>query len=137
MTEDEWELWEEEDMQEDWFSLLSSARTWFKFPRCSLDIVVDPVSGSQMFESDLNNDEIQILSTYMKCEWLNRIILSWENVKPLYAERDFSQANLLDKFTKLLKQEKLNVEKLESKYYRSINYKPFGYRRLATQIKDV
>jgi hypothetical protein len=30
------------------------------------------------------------LATYMKCEWLNRTILTWENVKPLYEERDFS-----------------------------------------------
>jgi hypothetical protein len=45
----------------------------------------------------LSNFEIQILAGYMKCEWLERTILSWENVKPLYVERDFSQANLLDK----------------------------------------
>jgi hypothetical protein len=38
----------------------------------------------------------------MKCEWLNRTILTWENVKPLYEEKDFSQANLIDKFTQML-----------------------------------
>jgi len=38
----------------------------------------------------------------MKCEWLNRTILTWENVKPLYVERDFSQANLIDKFNQML-----------------------------------
>ena len=49
----------------------------------------------------------------MKCEWLNRTILTWENVKPLYEERDFSQANLLDKFNQMLEAEKYNALKLE------------------------
>ena len=42
------------------------------------------------FIEELGSEEIQILSTYMKCEWLNRCIMTWENVKPLYEERDFS-----------------------------------------------
>jgi hypothetical protein len=67
----------------------------------------------------------------MKCEWLNRTILTWENVKPLYEERDFSQANLLDKFNQMLEKEKYNAEKLERIYYRSRNGKPFDFSRLA------
>ena len=50
-----------------------------------------------------------------------------ENVKPLYEERDFSQANLLDSFRLLLKQEKSNGAKLESNYYRSVSGKPYDY----------
>jgi len=82
----------------------------------------------------LSNEEIQILASYMKCEWLNRTILSWENVKPLYEERDFSQANLLDKFNQMLLAEKKNAARLEALYYRSIKRQPFEYRNLATQI---
>ena len=67
----------------------------------------------------------------MKCEWLNRTILTWENVKPLYEERDFSQANLLDKFNQMLETEKKNAEKLERIYYRSIKGKPFNFSKLA------
>ena len=67
----------------------------------------------------------------MKCEWLNRTILTWENVKPLYEERDFSQANLLDKFNDMLEQEKNNALKLERIYYRSRRGKPFDFRKLA------
>jgi hypothetical protein len=67
----------------------------------------------------------------MKCEWLNRTILTWENIKPLYEERDFSQANLLSKFNETLQNEKKNVAKLEAVYYRSRNRKPFDYTRLA------
>jgi hypothetical protein len=44
---------------------------------------------------------IQILATYMKVEWLDRTILTWNNLRPLYDEADFSYANLIDKLIKL------------------------------------
>ena len=135
--DDEWNTWDEEDMQEDWKSLLMGALPWFKFPRVSLDIEIDETDGTEKFASDLTNEEIQILATYMKCEWLNRTILTWENVKPLYEERDFSQANLLDKFHQRLEQEKKNAARLEAVYYRSIKRRPFDYTKLATQVKNV
>lgn len=130
ILEDEWVNWDLDDLQEDWKSLLFGALPWFKFPRVSLDYNQDETA----FNADLNNEEVQILASYMKCEWLNRTILTWENVKPLYEERDFSQANLLDKFNDMLAAEKKNVARLEAVYYRSINRQPFGYRQLATQI---
>lgn len=133
MLDDEWANWYEEDIQEDWKSLLFAALPWFKFPRTSLDIVVDDEDGVEKFEADLSNEEIQIIATYMKCEWLNRTILTWENVKPLYEERDFSQANLLSKFNDMLAAEKKNAARLEAVYYRSINRKPFDYTQLARQ----
>lgn len=131
MLEDEWIYWEEEDMIEDWQNLLMSAITWFKFPKVSLEYDLN----TRQFQEDLSNDEIQILATYMKCEWLNRTILTWENVKPLYEERDFSQANLLDKFKNQLEYEKKNAEKLEARYYRIDNRKPFRYGDLATRYE--
>ena len=134
LLDDEWGIWEEEDMQEDWKAILKGALPWFKFPRVSLDIITDEETGTEKFEADLSNEEIQILATYMKCEWLNRTILTWENVKPLYEERDFSQANLIDKFNQMLVQEKKNAAKLEAVYYRSIKRKPFDYTQLATAI---
>jgi hypothetical protein len=67
----------------------------------------------------------------MKCEWLNRCIMTWENVKPLYEERDFSQANLLDKLNNMLKTEREKANWRESIYYRSRNGKPFDFSRLA------
>ena len=66
--------------------------------------------------------------------WLNRCIMTWENVKPLYAERDFSQANLLDKLEKMLDSERTNAEKMESIYYRSRNGKPFNFSKLAGKV---
>lgn len=137
MLDDEWGNWEEEDMQEDWRSILMGAIPQFKFPRVSLDIEIDSETNTEKFVDELTNDEIQILATYMKCEWLNRTILTWENVKPLYEERDFSQANLLNQFKQKLEQELKNAGKLEAKYYRAIKRKPFDYTKLATQVKDV
>ena len=125
MLEDEWVNWTEEEIFQDLRGILEGAISWFKFPRVSLD------RDDNGFINDLDNEEIQILACYMKCEWLNRTILTWENVKPLYEERDFSQANLLDKFNQLLEAEKYNALKLERIYYRSIKGKPFKYSNLA------
>ena len=83
------------------------------------------------FVDDLTQAEIQVIADFMKVEWLNRCIMTWENVKPLYEERDFSQANLLDKLEDALEAEKKNAEKRESIYYRSRNGKPFDFSRLA------
>ena len=106
-------------------SLLDSALPWFKFPRVDLTIEEDSFVG------DLNNTEIQIIATYMKCEWINRTIATWENLKPLYEEKDFSHANLLDKLQSILEKEETKAAKLESIYYRSIKHRPYKYGNLA------
>ena len=126
MLEDEWLNWTDEEREEDWRALLDAAIPYFKFPRVSLEI-----DGDNFVDENVSNDEIQILSTYMKVEWLNRTILTWENVKPLYVERDFSQANLIDKLKQLLDREEYKASKLERIYYRSRKKKPFEYRKLA------
>ena len=125
LLEDEWGFWTEEEIKQDLRALLEGAIPWFKFPRVSLN------RGDDGFENDLSNEEIQILATYMKCVWLNRTILTWENIKPLYEERDFSQANLLAKFKDMLESEKYNALKLERVYYRSRDGKSFKYGKLA------
>ena len=125
ILDDEWGYWTEEEVKQDLRALLEGAIPWFKFPRVSLN------RGDFGFEEDLNNEEIQILATYMKCEWLNRTILTWENVKPLYEERDFSQANLLAKFKAMLEAEEYKALKLERIYYRSYDSKPFDFTSLA------
>ena len=128
ILDDEWDTWTEAEVEEDLFTLLQAAIARFKFPRVSLEYT------SEVFTDTLTNDEVQILASYMKCEWLNRTILSWENIKPLYDERDFSQANLLDKFNETLENEKKNALRLEAVYYRSIKGKPFKYSRLASRV---
>lgn len=126
MLEDEWLNWTEEEIKMDWYSLFCAAVPYFKFPRVSLEVKDD-----YFVDEKVGNFEIQILATYMKCEWLNRTILTWENVKPLYVERDFSQANLIDKLRILLEKEEKKALKLENLYYRSIDGLPFDYTQLA------
>lgn len=125
ILEDEWENWAEENVEQDWRAILEAAIPWFRFPRVSME------RTDEGFSEDLGSEEIQILANYMKCEWLNRCIMTWENVKPLYEERDFSQANLLDKMKSTLAHERETAEWLESIYYRSRKGKPFKYSKLA------
>lgn len=124
ILEDEWEDWQLEEAKADWRQILEAALYWFKFPRVSLE------HGESGFSGDLNPMEVQIIANYMKCEWLNRCIMTWDNVKPLYDERDFSPANLLDKLRQQVDKERANARELESIYYRSIDGKPFDYTAL-------
>jgi hypothetical protein len=57
--------------------------------------------------------------------------MTWENVKPLYEERDFSQANLLDKLDELQQAQERKARQREANYYRSIKGKPFDFSKLA------
>lgn len=130
ILEDEWEKWFIEEAEQDWRQILEAALPWFKFPRVSLD------HNDDGFVDDLRPVEIQIIANYMKCEWLNRCIMTWENVKPLYVERDFSQANLIDKLTKMLESERKNALAMESVYYRSRDGKPYDFTKFATRTDD-
>ena len=125
ILEDEWQQWMYEEAEQDWRLILENAITWFKFPRVSLE------RDESGFVNELGAAEIQIIADFMKCEWLNLCIITWENVKPLYEERDFSQANLLDKLGNALKTEREQAQKRESIYYRSRTGRPFDYSRLA------
>lgn len=130
ILEDEWDTWLIEEAEQDWRLILEAALPWFKFPRVSLE------RNDEGFSETLGAEEIQIIANYMKCEWLNRCILTWENIKPLYTEKDFSQANLLDKLQKTLEGERESAKEMESIYYRSRKGKPFSFSSLATKIGD-
>lgn len=125
ILEDEWQQWMMEEAEQDWRQILENAITWFKFPRISLE------RDDSGFKEKLTDAEIQVIADYMKCEWLNRCIMTWENVKPLYEERDFSQANLLDKLNQTKESEFKKAQWRESIYYRSIKGKPFNFSQLA------
>lgn len=125
ILEDEWQQWMIEEAEQDWRQILENAITWFKFPRVSLE------RDNVGFKERLTDAEIQVIADYMKCEWLNRCIMTWENVKPLYEERDFSQANLLDKLNQTKESEFKKAQRRESVYYRSVRGKPFDFSQLA------
>ena len=125
ILDDEWQQWMIDEAEQDQYQILSNAVTWFKFPRVSLEYT------EEGFLNDLGNEEIQIIADFMKCEWLNRCIMTWENVKPLYEEKDFSQANLLDKLGEALDSQEKKAREREAIYYRSRKGKPFDFSRLA------
>lgn len=132
VNEDDWSnCYSKEDLQwllKDWRVLLNAALAYFKFPRCSVEIN----ELTQSFSDErMSQDEIQVIATYMKYEWLKRTVDSWENIKTQYSEEDFSQANLLKTFISLKAQVLEEADYLERIYYRSRNKKPFHYSRLA------
>ena len=139
VTGDDWEFEYREDVNqmlptendlEDLRQILENALPYFKFPRTSL------ARNDEGFENDLSPEEISIISEYMKVEWLDRTIHTWENVKVMYDERDWSPANLLKQFISLLERSEQKALKLERLYSRSITdkdgmRKPFDFSQLA------
>lgn len=136
ITADEWMLEEELAIVErDWQELLKISIERFKYPRVELDI--EEVGGTDVlpvmqFKETLTNAEIQMLALYMKHEWVKRCIASWENIRQLYVDSDYSQANHLDKLIKLESSVALEVHKAEGRYDRSRNHSPaITFKRLA------
>ena len=136
ITADEWTL--EEDLavvERDWQQLLDMAIFRFKYPRVSLNKIEHDLGHGECvccFEDDLGQDEIQLLALYMKHEWVKRCIASWENIRQLYADKDFSQANHLDKLNKLQEAVADEVHRAEGIYDRSRNKRPASlFKKLA------
>ena len=141
ITADEWTLEEELAIVErDWQELLNIAIFRFKYPRVSLEKEeIEPNNNDKphelkmyQFVDDLTNDEIQLLALFMKHEWVKRCIASWENIRQLYADKDFSQANHLDKLNKLEVAIEKEVRRAEGVYDRSRKKRPADlFKRLA------
>ena len=131
MATDEWdEDTATEIMQSDWYQILLAAIFRFRYPRISLEI-----DGADFVET-LTNDEIQMLAWLMKSEWLRRFLLKWSNIKMLYTDKDFSQANYLDKLKQINEQVTAECERLEGFYYRTERHKPSSlYSKLAGKKK--
>ena len=141
---DDWTLEEELAIVErDWQELLKMAIFRFKYPRVDLTMEkVNPYnfptddSDNQLvrlqFKNDLTNDEIQVLALFMKHEWIKRCIASWENIRQLYASKDFSQANHLDKLIKLEAAVQIEIDHAIGIYDRSRDKRPANlFKKLA------
>lgn len=121
---DDWALTEmteegpSKDLLKDWGMILDAAIVQFRYPRVSLDYEGDS------FKEDLGNDEIQVLANLMKLEWIRRCIATWDNIRQLYSDKDFSQANFLDKLNKTGEQVHDECRLLLDRYGRAENYKP-------------
>lgn len=132
VNEDDWShCYSKEDLEwfmKDWRAFLNSALPYFRYPRCELTIDEE----KQIFvDSRMGQEEIQVIATFMKAEWLKRTVDSWENIKTQYDEADFSQANLLKTFISLKDQVCQEARSLETLYYRSVNKRSFKYSKLA------
>lgn len=128
ISSDEWILPDEMYIaQHDWFEFLKMAIFRFRFPRKSLEYDIEQMA----FNEELDDAEIQMLAIYMKHEWVKRCVASWEEIKMLYSNKDFSQANHLDKLIKLSEQLELECVKSSATYYRSIKGRPYDYTKLA------
>ncbi len=129
ITADEWTLEEELAIVErDWRELLKMAIFRFKYPRVKLEMNEE----TSQFNDDLTNDEIQLLALYMKHEWIKRCIASWEHIRPLYADKDFSEANHLSKLNELQSAVELEVHRAEGIYDKSRGKRPSDlFKKLA------
>ena len=130
VNDDEWSYPDElEYYKEDWKEMLHTAVSMFKFPR--FNVTMDDEKEEMV--ADLTVEEIQILANLMKQEWLDRNIFTWDQIKTMYDERDFSQANMV---RQLINAHKAVIEQnyhLQKAYSRSIlnnqGYKtPFNYK---------
>ena len=106
----------EVDMRE----ILDGAIFRVRYPHVSLDY--DAETG--LFIETLGKDEIQLLALLMKSEWINRCIATWDNIRQLYSDKDFSQANFLDKLNKTGAQVEDTCRLMLDRYGRAVRYKP-------------
>lgn len=113
--------------ERDWLELMKIAIFRFRYPRVDLEMAKDQL----YFVNDIGAQEVQVLAVFMKHEWVKRCVASWENIKMLYSNKDFSQANHLDKLIKLSDQVAEECCEAERIYSRSVNGKPFNYMQFA------
>ena len=125
---DEWDQLEENVANIDFQHLAMAAIPWFKFPRCSLEW---DENAEYFKDENITNTEIQIIALFMKALWLNRVIDTWENLRPYYTERDFSPAKQLSEFRQRQQNQMEQAKDLEKIYYRSIKGKPYDYTTFA------
>lgn len=125
---DEWDALDETQVDIDLRQLALAAMPWFKFPRVSLDWDTE---GQFFVDENITNTEIQIVALFMKSLWYDRVVDSWENLRPYYTERDFSPGKMLGEFRGRAQEQLKKAKELEKIYYRSIKGKPFDYKTFA------
>lgn len=115
---------EKQDVEKDMITLLTSACVQFEYPKVNIDERDD---SSMFFYVQLNQSEIEILSTLMTLEWIKRKIKSISVIRQAMTDRDFrltSQANHLNTLLRLKKDTENDIEKLKTTYSYTTNRKP-------------
>ena len=127
IEQDVWDLTIElNNLEEDWFMLLRSAVNRFMFPRVSLEFDKE----EQAFIEELGEQEIQLLATFMKNEWLKRALYSWTLIRQEYSTKDFqltSQANHMEKLKELVELSDYECKHMINLYSRVIEHKPLDW----------
>lgn len=134
VNDDEWSNPDDLVMyEEDWEEFLTTAVGMFKFPRFNIEGKYNVETKQMEFEDDLTSEEINILANLMKKEWLDRNIMTWDQIKTMYDERDFSQANMLRQLINAHDAVVKEIYHLQKMYSRSIlkdgRKTPFDYRQ--------
>jgi hypothetical protein len=83
--------------------LFESALPWFELPRVD---VYNFDKTNEVYNIKLENEEINIIATYMLVEWLTQQLVTIENTRMKYSGSDFkftSQANHISKLLALKK----------------------------------
>ena len=96
----------------------------FKYPRVDIQDRDDFVGE---FNQNLSYAEIEVISTLMKAAWARRNIMSLENIKIQYGERDFNrtpQAPMLNALMRLNESIEREVEMALWNYSTTENHKP-------------
>ena len=159
ITDDMYMELTEEDTMKLTYGLLESAVHKFEFPRRSLqyDITmevenpdfVEDIEESEMnpktikvgaFESDLTQEQINILSTYMVVGWIDRQLASVEVTRMKYSGSDFkfsSQANHMSKLIQMKKTYQKEGFHLQRLYSRRKKDQNGIYRTTLDKIMEV
>ena len=125
--------------------LLISAIPKFEFPRVDLSYQKTPTKDRRgninvtygPFNSKLNDQEINIIATYMVVEWLGQQLASIQNVRMKYSGSDFkftSQANHMQKILQMKKDYEREGFHLQRLYKRRKKDKKGVYRSTLGQI---
>lgn len=97
---------------------LLNAIPYFEFPRKN---IADYSIDNEEFNVELDQEEINILATYMAVEWLGQQLAIIDNVRQKYSGTDFkftSQANHMGQVSKLVDQYKTMGFHLQRLYKR-------------------
>lgn len=126
--------------------LLISAIPKFEFPRVDLSYQKKTTTKDRRgninvtygpFNSKLNDQEINIIATYMVVEWLGQQLASVQNVRMKYSGSDFkftSQANHMQKILQMKKDYEREGFHLQRLYKRRKKDKKGVYRSTLGQI---
>jgi hypothetical protein len=116
IEDDLYSILSKEDAESDFIKLLNSAIIRFDFPKVD---ILNKDDLNQIFNVDLNMQEVEILGNLMVLEWVKRKIKSVRLLEQMLNSKDFSmtsQANHLKMLLELKIDSEKEVNSLMTKY---------------------